>query len=406
MSIYKESLSSPIDDTPFEERLERRLGELIRTVPFYRSNSGTYASRGVGGRSQLALLPVLSKQTLASATFRQFVPDDLDAAAGLAAGELTLLSTSGSSETPLRGLIDGNTGPWAVYWSLWNLKGEPRVWTCASDACSGGACGAGGRSARPARRFPNPFSAPTAELRDALARFGADNANVLFVNPTYLLQLVERVDPVALFARVQLILLSYEYLSGSARAALAKFAPVASVYGATELGGTDIALGCPAGHLHVLADDVAVEEIAIEGCVAKSLLLSTPFSRTSPLLRYEIEDLGVVERSPADCLLSELPRLTLHGRRADAMLTKRGLITTKQFDDAIYEANPSLRYRVRLLQTQLEVEHLGPLRTAEQHRLRDSLGALGFDKIRFLERECVPLEPSGKFRLTGANENE
>jgi len=89
------------------------------------------------------------------------------------------------------------------------------------------------------------------------------------------------------FPPVSAILCSYQYLSHCQRRALARHfaAPLLALYSATELGGSQIGVGCPEGNLHVRLDQVFVELLAggksVSGAELGSVSITWIFRRGS-----------------------------------------------------------------------------------------------------------------------------
>jgi phenylacetate-CoA ligase len=87
--------------------------------------------------------------------------------------------------------------------------------------------------------------------------------------------------------------------------------PVTDIYGATETGG--IASECRLGHLHLYEDMVIVEIVdeddqpVPEGMYGAKTLVTVLFSRTQPLIRYELSDrIAAVPGVPGDLPFSLL----------------------------------------------------------------------------------------------------
>ncbi len=90
--------------------------------------------------------------------------------------------------------------------------------------------------------------------------------------------------------------------------------PVAEEYGAGELGS--MAFECPHGGLHVTAENVLLEIVPTPslGTVGTGRILATQLhNRLFPLIRYETEDVGVMNSDPCRCGRG-LPTLRVLGR--------------------------------------------------------------------------------------------
>ena len=102
-------------------------------------------------------------------------------------------------------------------------------------------------------------------MRQVLGEMRQFAADIWLVNPVYLAALADRAESCGYtFPPVSAILCSYQYLSHCQRRALARHfaAPLLALYSATELGGSQIGVGCPEGNLHVRLDQVFVELLA------------------------------------------------------------------------------------------------------------------------------------------------
>src|SRR6185436_10820211 len=142
---------------------------------------------------------------------------------------------------------------------------------------------------------------------------------------------------------VKLVISCYQYLSQLQRRALERTfgAPVRNLYAATELGGCQLGLECKHGRLHVREDHCLVESVvggrpAAAGEVG-ALVVSTLASKTMPLVRYVVGDLGELDgaldgQDPCDCPLSEWPSMRFHGRERDALYVNGRFFTTRDVD--------------------------------------------------------------------------
>jgi len=124
--------------------------------------------------------------------------------------------------------------------------------------------------------------------------------------------------------RLRYVELTGEMSDAATRAALSEVftCPIGNLYAATETGG--IALACPAGHLHILEENVVVEIVrdgqpAPDGA-AGDVVLTSRLNYAMPLLRYQIGDRGSITREPCACGYSA-PVLNLTATRQNDFIT-------------------------------------------------------------------------------------
>ncbi len=327
------------------------LPRLISEVPYYREHRAAYANADD--------LPVITRADLSSIAFQRLVPDSVDAAAELTGGSARIMSTSGSTSEPVRTLSDLQTELPTEYWAMWGLTRVPRFACLTSPACMGEACARSNADRATRQTHPNFLFFPStrnifAESDDFIRALAAEWADfrpdVLSVNPVYFHWVLRRCAQLELsWPTPKLILCGYQYLSHAQRRAFAGIAPLTSDYGATELAGTSVAMGCPAGHLHVLSRDVHLElQPWRRRADLGELIISTPLSRTSPMIRYSPGDLGRLSPpSETGCPLDALPLLELWGRSADCLESPHRTWATREIDDLLEPAHWLDFYTVR-----------------------------------------------------------
>ncbi len=132
--------------------------------------------------------------------------------------------------------------------------------------------------------------------------------------------------------------------------------PAFDVYAATETAG--IAAMCPRGSRHLYSDLVVVEPVNADetptppGQLSHHTLVSVLFSRTLPLIRYEMSDRVRLLDGPCDCGLP-FPRIGEIGGRAENALLLAGGVeqpTTLDVDDLgpVIEAFPVTEWQAAL----------------------------------------------------------
>lgn len=115
-----------------------------------------------------------------------------------------------------------------------------------------------------------------------------------------------------------------ECLSQAARESLQRVfgTEVRDEYGASEFAS--IAIGCPAGWMHVNADWVVLEPVdelyqaVPAGIASHSVLLTNLANRAQPLIRYDLGDSITIRAQPCECG-NPLPALRIQGRGDDLL---------------------------------------------------------------------------------------
>jgi len=109
-------------------------------------------------------------------------------------------------------------------------------------------------------------------------------------------------------------------------------APVREHYGSLELGGMAFDCRNRCG-MHLLEDQYVFEVVANGKRVAEgelgSLLITDLYSRSMPLIRYQIGDMARITHAPCACGRTTA-RLTLEGRIEDTIVTPEGRFVTPE----------------------------------------------------------------------------
>lgn len=383
--------------------LREAVQRVVRSVPFYSSYDAQAA---------LSSFPVLRREALLSVPPAQFVTPEIDLPAALASGRFRPLTTSGSTDEPLKVYADVELSLPPSVWSMHGLADDAKLTSLTSGVCLGTSC-PGDIAPHGERGLLLTFRAGLFEASDAqvvrtVGAFNAFAGDIAFVNPVWLHWLHRRALGLGLtLHQPQLLVFTYQYPSRCQRRALAKAfqAPQVEFYGASEFGGTDLAIGCPAGHLHLVDYQAFVETIASEHEGHDELVFSTPLSRAMPLLRYAPGDLGRVGFVDDDaCELSSVLAVELDGRVADVMHTGERAVTTREFDDVVSEIEGLAFYEARSgADGALFMKGIVDDGFSEP-ALRAGVLALGFKSFTFAVVERFALGASGKLRLTGEDD--
>ena len=318
--------------------------------------------------SRYRALPILTKSDIRAHFPYGLVPRGLDLDGALERGEVSFVTTSGTADEAL-------TNIWNQPW--WNAS-ERASWTLNSvaarvatgnhpeailaSALSVGPRSEGAplpRSARTLGRFlflnEYPFAQDWPERHEAriLGELSELAPVVLEANPSLLAR-------VARFAARQgvlpfqpeLITLTYEYPSELQLKAIRQVfrAPIASSYGSTEAGY--VFMQCEHGGLHQNAEFCRVDLLPFGACEPGSdgapialgrLVVTTFHNRWSPLLRFDIGDLGRRATEPCPCGRSSGMVLSaIEGRHRSACLGAEGRLLTHRAVDRALGAVPGL----------------------------------------------------------------
>ncbi len=335
-------------------RVHDTVERAVRSTKLHRQHLG--ATLEANAEWQLEHLPLLKKVDMRRHFPLGLTTDGLDLKALLGTRDLVLAATSGTTGQRLQVYSDTRIprlppDPLA-FWRLSNVPTHRPVRAAifTSPNCSGTTCSSqlnvkDRLSFKHTLFLPsprNPFRMRDEEVRRILGEMHEFLADFWLVNPVYLAALADRAAECGCpFPPVAAILYSYQYLSHCQRRALERHftAPLFGMYSATELGGSQIGVGCPEGKLHVRLDQVFVELLAggmpVVGGELGSVTV-TSHNPTMPLVRYALGDLARMTVAPCACDVgSAWPSLVLEGRQRDAFIVAERLITTKNVDDAL-----------------------------------------------------------------------
>ncbi len=183
--------------------------------------------------------------------------------------------------------------------------------------------------------------------------------------------------------------------------------PVANGYGARDAGF--IAHECPAGKLHISAEDMVVETVRPDGtrtgtAEAGEIVITHMATRDFPFIRYRTGDVGVLSEEPCTCGRG-LPVLEeVQGRSTDFVVAQNG---TVMHGLALIYTVRDLPGVVRFKIEQMSIDHTTVLVVAgaefgiaeEARIVRDFKSRLGDDVNIDVKRvDFIANERSGKFR--------
>lgn len=178
--------------------------------------------------------------------------------------------------------------------------------------------------------------------------------------------------------------------------------PVGVEYGCRD-GGL-VALECPSGGLHIIAESMHVEILNPDAEGRGEIVLTNLDSLAFPIIRYRTGDIGALDPTPCPCGRS-LPKLRgVEGRRTDFLVTPSGRVLHALSAIYILRDAPGV-HEFRIVQDApdrllVEVVPSRPFGEVEQTALRAQFArTFGTDlRVSFETREEIPRTAAGKFR--------
>ncbi|MDB4974326.1 MAG: phenylacetate-coenzyme ligase [Myxococcaceae bacterium] len=377
-----------------------------------------------GAEWDLEHLPLLHKPELRRHFPRGLTVDTLDLGSALRNGDLMVTSTSGTTGERLQVYSDTRVQRLPLdFATLWGLSDLPldrplRTAVLTSPGCSAGVCTRRNMPMQERISFEHtlflesardPFDLTRQQVETMVAEMAEFIPELWLVNPVYLLLFTECAERWSIpLPQVRAIVTTYQYSSAAQHARFRRSygVPVFQMYSATELAGSQIAISCCHGALHVRLDHAFVELVQNGERVEPGKLghpVVTTHHPSMPLVRYQLSDLARFGMEPCACEVgSAWPTLRLEGRERDAFARKGELVTTAMVDDALRGLGIAL---YQLVETSPDAFRLACLaergqavdRSAARARLSTLL------EPRSLELTTVtrlPFEESGKFRYT------
>lgn len=375
----------------------------------------------------MAALPVLTKKDLRAHVPNGFMTEKHKCKDGFASGEISMDSTSGTSEE--RVSVVWNQNWWdlseresaRLNTTLNGIFSAPhREAVLTTPTCSGNICHVGEASMQERtignllflNQTPDPTAWDDGNIRRISGELNAFQPDIIEADPAYL----------ALFARSCLtaehflyqpkcIVLTYEFPSQIHYRQIHKAfpgVPVVSSYGSTETGY--VFTQCAAGAFHLNTAtcfvDIQLPQTKFGNPNLGRILVSTLDNPWFVLLHYDVGDLALLDTKPCECGRTDgLTVGSIEGRFRDITFDTKGqVVTVKQLDDALVPADALLNYQV--VQTNrrnysVSFEADASLEKNTANILEDVLHVLyGSDAIISVSHDSalVP-EQSGKFRL-------
>ena len=395
-----------------DQRLRAFLCRIGASVPHYRS---LFEARGfdpaaLTSAADLQALPLLTKSDIRA---------DPDRFTAQPHGPLTRYNTGGSSGEPLvfQMGLGRKSHDVAAKWRAtrwWGVDiGDPElvVWGSPIEL------GAQDRARRLRDALLRSHLLPAFEMSpDKIEGFIAAIRRVrpamLFGYPSSLSLIADhaqrlgiRLDDVG----IRVAFVTSERLYDDQRASIARGfgCPVANGYGARDAGF--IAHECPAGSLHISAEDIVVETVRPDGSStaageAGEIVVTHLATEDFPFVRYRTGDVGVLGHQPCACGRG-LPVLKeVQGRSTDFVVAQDG--TVMHGLALIYTLRdlPGVqRFRIEqvsLAETRVQlIADASFTATAEQRIVQDFKARLGHGVRIVIEKvDAIQSEASGKFR--------
>lgn len=395
------------------ERLRALLLRAQQQVPYYRSlfaSLGFDAARDVHDLTALTRLPLLDKAVI-RAQGDALKADD--------ARDLSRFSTGGSTGEPLKFWIGKHrvshdvAAKWrATRW--WNVDiGDPEIVLWGSPI----ELGAQDRMRLVRDRMMRSellpaFETSAAQLDHFLARIRARRPKMLFGYPSVLSLLARHADSRGLRMDdlgIRAAFVTSECLYPPQREQIERVfgCGVANGYGGRDAGF--IAHQCPAGGMHITAEDIIVEVLGPDGQPVPrgesgEIVVTNLQTGDYPFIRYRTGDIGALDTAPCSCGRG-LPLLKeIKGRTTDFMILADGTVLHSAALAYVMRDLPQVK-AFKIIQETLELTRLQVvLETPLDEALRATL-VQGFHKrlgpgvqIDVEQVEAILPEKSGKFR--------
>lgn len=394
------------------ERLQRLLARAATRVPYYRdlfARTG-FDYRTVASPADLARLPFLTKSVIRA---------NQDALRADDAVGLARFNTGGSSGEPLIFFIGSErvsrdvAAKWrATRW--WNVDiGDPEIVLWGSPIELGAQDRLRRyRDALMRTRLLPAFEMSEARLDGFLHEIRSMKPAMLFGYPSAFALIAAhaakrgvRLDDVG----IRVVFVTSERLYDHQRSAIGEAfgAPVANGYGGRDAGF--IAHQCPAGSMHITAEDVVVEIVSPDGRVlppgeAGEIVVTHLATGDYPFIRYRTGDIGTLAAESCACGRGLPVMKEIQGRTTDFIVAADGTIMHGLALIYVLRDLPGIA-AFRIVQETLERTTVyivaGPgLQPDAAEHIRTGLRARLGEPVRIdvVTVDRIPAEKSGKFR--------
>jgi phenylacetate-coenzyme A ligase PaaK-like adenylate-forming protein len=432
-TIRRRSFASASRYAPlYPHRCRQAVDEAMDSAPAYQA----WRQHDRGPRSavfrRLADLSSLTKRDLRAHGPQGFVPHGRSIEEGLAAGQIELVATSGTTG-------DRVTNVWYQPWwngseaASWRLNshaasaatGDHREAILTSPWCAGLPCEDGllTMDQRMAGRFlylterSDPSAWPDGLMDRMVRELNKFRPVVLEANPSFLARLSRYIVKNRLaVTSPALIILTYEAPSVLHRRqiGLAFESPVASSYGTTEAGY--VFMECEAGRMHQVAESCHVDFLPFAaghgGPQIGKILVTTFNNPWRSLVRFDAGDVVHLDgQMPCPCGRSEgLILASIEGRTVNLTCTPDGRVVTRgQVDRALGQVQGLAEYQlVQLSNTIHDIRFVVDQGDAGQvaREIRAALRAVYSSDaaIRTEEVSAIAPDPPGKYQTVKSME--
>lgn len=394
------------------DRLRQLLMYVNRQVPYFRQlfNELGFEPGKIAALTDLQRLPLLDKSVIRA---------HLDALRSDNAHGLARFNTGGSSGEPLVFFIGKErvshdiAAKWrATRW--WGADiGDPEivVWGSPIELGAQDTLRALRDQLFRSRLLP-AFEMSDQKLGDFLDVIRKFRPKMLFGYPSALSHLAKYADKAGIVMRdlgIRVAFVTSERLYDDQRRQISDTfgCPVANGYGGRDAGF--IAHECPAGGMHITAEDVIVEILDPQGHLlpngeAGEIVVTHLASRDFPFIRYRTGDIGVLDDRICDCGRG-LPLLReVQGRSTDFIVAQDGTVMHGLALIYILRDMPQIR-AFKIIQERLDFTRVlivteNGLSETDTSQISASFQArLGREVVVKVEQVTeIPAEKSGKFR--------
>jgi phenylacetate-CoA ligase len=394
------------------ERLKTFLLKVGATVPYYKHlfDSAGFVPSAVRDRSDLAKIPFLTKALIRGNT---------EALKAQGAGKLARFNTGGSSGEPLvfymgkERVSHDVAAKWrATRW--WNVDiGDPEIVVWGSPIELGAQDWV--RSVRD--RFLRTSLLPAFDMsKSKLDAFVVDirmrRPRMLFGYPSSLALIADHAEKQGTAMNdlgIRVAFVTSERLYSEQRDQISRVfgCPVANGYGGRDAGF--IAHECPAGGMHMSAEDIVVETVDESGNtqpsgVAGEIVITHMATESFPFIRYRTGDVAVLDDRQCSCGRG-LPLIKeLQGRTTDFVVAHDGTIMHGLALVYIVRDLPGIA-KFKIVQESIEhtkiflVVDVAHERENEARIVSGMKQRLGADvRIEIEKVDSIPSEASGKYR--------
>lgn len=406
------------------------LDHALANVSFYNRWRDFDPGQDFPPAQRFAALPVLTKRDIRAHMPKGFVPRERDLKSGLGAGEVELVTTSGTTG-------DRSSIVWYQPW--WDasehaaaslhtgldrvMNGRQREAVLTTPLCAGTLCHIGDLTCeeRTLGRllFLNQQTDPTRwmphDMDRMLRELDEFQPELLEADPAYLALLCRYArEQGRLLYQPRFVLLTYEFPSSlhyhQIRPAFPR-TPILSSYGSTEVG--HVFTQCEHGRFHQNTAFCHVDFQPLKPSCGDSLrgriLVTTLGNPWVSLIRFDIGDLIQLESGACPCgRCAGLTAARILGRTRDLTFAEDGrVVTVDELDRVVGKTEALLAYQMEQTGARDFVFHYVAAagQSAEVAALPAALQSLYGAGARIILRSdsVIPAEQSGKFRLAMAS---